>query len=269
MSIRRFSSLLAFTLFTVAVTACGSEGPAGEMGDPGSPGPKGDMGDMGTPGTPGTPGQDGEDGTNGTNGTNGQNGSNGLACWDLNGNGTCEAASEDKTGDTMCTVADCQGPQGPAGPAGATAGQGAGSIFGNASVTLAPNSGSTALPGLQINVTVPATGQFIAYIASDGAALIPATETDPDVGVILSVFLRIDNNVPTAGGFQNLIMLNSGTAYDHWSFSTTTGILSAGTHTITVNAANAQTSTADVTVSGSDTQNPGLQGSLNVLLLKL
>jgi len=48
----------------------------------------------------------------------------GQACWDLNNNGKCDAANEDKNGDGQCTVADCQGAQGlqgiqgPTGPAG-------------------------------------------------------------------------------------------------------------------------------------------------------
>jgi hypothetical protein len=260
MSISGFSSVFAFTLFTLA--ACGSEGPQGEMG---APGDKGDMGDMGTPGTPGAPGADGEDGSNGSNG---QNGSAGLACWDLNGNSTCDVASEDKNNDAACSAIDCQGPQGPQGPAGATAGQNAGSIFGTASVTLTPASGITALTGLTIQATVPASNQYIAYISSNGAAFIPEGE-DPDSFSVLSVFLQINGATPSAGAFQNLVLDNASTGYDKWSFSTTAGPLTAGTHTFTINAANSANSTADVTVSGSTSQNPGLQGSLSVILLKL
>jgi hypothetical protein len=36
-----------------------------------------------------------------------------VACWDLNGNAACDAASEDLDGDGACTVADCAGPPGP------------------------------------------------------------------------------------------------------------------------------------------------------------
>lgn len=233
----------------------------GEMGDMGDPGTKGDKGDMGDMGNMGTPGEDG------TNGANGMNGSDGLACWDLNGNGACDAAAEDKNADTMCTVIDCQGPVGPAGPAGATAGQGAGSVFGNASVTVAPSSGDTAVPGLAINVTVPATGQYIAYISSNGGLVIPDSETDPEVSAVVSVYVRINNVLRTAGGFQNHLLLNASQYFANWSFSTTTGVLAAGTHTITLHTANATSSTADVTVSGG--ADNGLQGNLNVLLLKL
>lgn len=37
------------------------------------------------------------------------NGTNGLACWDLNGNGSCDTATEDINLSGTCTVADCQG----------------------------------------------------------------------------------------------------------------------------------------------------------------
>jgi hypothetical protein len=200
MSISRFS-LLAFTLFTVA--ACGSEGPMGEMGDPGA------KGDMGTMGNPGTPGQDGDDGTPGANGTNGAAGSAGLACWDLNGNGMCDVAQEDKGTDGMCTVADCQGPAGatgPTGPAGATAGQGAGTVLGNGLLTLAPNN-TAAVPGLSGTVTVPATGSYLALISTHGSAAI--ANTDPDTFAAVTMFVRIDNAAPAVGGgFQNMAMFN-------------------------------------------------------------
>ena len=233
-------------------------GEMGEMGDPGAPGDKGDKGDMGDPGSMGTPGQAG------SNGAPGQNGSAGVSCWDLNANLTCDVASEDKNADQACTAADCQGPAGSV----VTLGQGVGSVFGGNSVTLAPSSGLTLVTGLTLQVVVPATGQYRAIISSDGAAVIAEGE-DPASSAVVSVFIQINNQTPVAGGFQNLVLDNEGTGYDKWSFTTTTGTLAAGTHTITLNAANSANSTADVTLSGSTTVNAGLQGSLNVILLKL
>jgi len=49
---------------------------------------------------------------------------NGLDCWDLNGNGVFDVATEDKDGDGIPTADDCQGPQGPSGPQGETGPEG-------------------------------------------------------------------------------------------------------------------------------------------------
>lgn len=53
---------------------------------------------QGPPGEPGEPGPAGEDG---------------LACWDLDANGTCDLATEDKNDDGECDARDCQGEPGP------------------------------------------------------------------------------------------------------------------------------------------------------------
>ena len=55
------------------------------------------------------PGRDGADGRDGVDGQN---------CWDLNGNGRADMASEDANGDRAVDVRDCRGTQGPQGPAG-------------------------------------------------------------------------------------------------------------------------------------------------------
>lgn len=73
------------------------------------------------PGPRGPVGPDGADGLNGTQGLTGPMGPQGLAgvngrnCWDLNGNGTPDPATEDLNGDTAVDVLDCRGPPGPAG----------------------------------------------------------------------------------------------------------------------------------------------------------
>ena len=48
-------------------------------------------------------------GDTGDTGDAGMQGPAGLACWDLNGNSACDTGTEDITGDSMCTVADCRG----------------------------------------------------------------------------------------------------------------------------------------------------------------
>lgn len=79
---------------------------------------RGDVGATGAQGPQGPAGQNGSAGLNGTNGIN---------CWDLNGNGICDALTEDRNGDGVCNVTDCrgdvgatgaQGPQGTQGVAG-------------------------------------------------------------------------------------------------------------------------------------------------------
>ncbi|MDP2691325.1 MAG: DUF4215 domain-containing protein [bacterium] len=51
----------------------------------------------------------------GKNGLPGYSGTDGVNCWDLNANGLCEIASEDKNGDGVCDALDCKGLQGPSG----------------------------------------------------------------------------------------------------------------------------------------------------------
>ncbi len=54
----------------------------------------------------------------GPRGPAGPPGADGISCWDLNGNGMKDLATEDINGDGVVDVADCQGPMGPRGPRG-------------------------------------------------------------------------------------------------------------------------------------------------------
>lgn len=105
----------------------GTPGEAGAKGDPGDPGAKGDPGDPGAtgatgnagapgaagakgdPGAAGAKGDPSDPGAAGAKGDPGAAGLDGLACWDLDGNGACDLASEDTDADGACTVLDCQG----------------------------------------------------------------------------------------------------------------------------------------------------------------
>lgn len=42
----------------------------------------------------------------------------GLSCWDLDGDGICDAGVEDANGDGVCDAFDCRGPEGPQGTSG-------------------------------------------------------------------------------------------------------------------------------------------------------
>jgi hypothetical protein len=86
--------------------APGPEGPEGPQGPQGETGPQGPAGADGAPGPEGPPGPAGADGAPGPEGAAGIDG---LNCWDLNGNGTCDLATEDNSGDGVCDALDCQG----------------------------------------------------------------------------------------------------------------------------------------------------------------
>ena len=73
-------------------------------------------------GSPGAPGVDGQDGDPGQDGTDGQEG---LPCWDLNGNGVADIATEDTNGDGKVDADDCQGEDGANGEKGDTGHAGA------------------------------------------------------------------------------------------------------------------------------------------------
>lgn len=105
----------------------GEKGDKGDTGDQGPVGPIGPQGPVGLQGEQGPQGIKGDKGDQGDQGIQGPPGSTGLNCWDLNENGVCDAATEDKTLDGLCDVDDCigpqgeqgvQGPEGPQGPAG-------------------------------------------------------------------------------------------------------------------------------------------------------
>ncbi len=84
----------------------------------------GAVGPPGADGPPGPPGDDGADGEDGAPGEAGEAGADGIHCWDLNGNGECDVATEDSSGDGDCSAEDCVGPQGETGQLGETGPQG-------------------------------------------------------------------------------------------------------------------------------------------------
>lgn len=108
-----------------AVGPAGPAGPAGPKGDTGAAGAKGDTGPAGPVGPAGPAGATGPAGAPGVAGPAGANGKDGLSCWDKNGNGIFDKATEDGNGDGIADARDCAGAQGPAGPAGATGPAGA------------------------------------------------------------------------------------------------------------------------------------------------
>ncbi len=69
----------------------------------------------GPAGAAGTDGTDGTDGDPGPQGPIGLPGDDGLACWDLNGNGVFDVATEDSNGNGIADADDCQGASGAIG----------------------------------------------------------------------------------------------------------------------------------------------------------
>jgi len=88
--------------------ATGADGAPGPQGPPGNDGAIGPQGPPGADGPPGPPGADGADGVNGSNGVDGLNGIDGVSCWDLNEDGVGDLGTEDRNGDGVVDVNDCQ-----------------------------------------------------------------------------------------------------------------------------------------------------------------
>ncbi len=97
-------------------------------------------------------------------------GSNGANCWDLNGNGIADPATEDRNGDSLVNVLDCTGPQGPQGPPGAPGPQGPPGPRGNGPImaiggieqlTQVTTTCARAV-GSPVSITVPGPGTIVA-----------------------------------------------------------------------------------------------------------
>jgi hypothetical protein len=133
----------------------------------------------------------------------------------------------------------------------------------------------TVVPGLSVNVTVPANSEV--YISTDGG-LAPLNVGPGDTAVV-DVVLAVDNVIVPNGGVQRVIATNvlvtNGAAnsilgFRYWSMAQSIA-LTAGPHTISVQAALAPQggpaafSSHAATVSGDS--NSILQGQLNVIIL--
>lgn len=91
-------------------TAADCAGSSGHDGAAGAPGAAGPQGPQGIPG---------DTGAQGPAGPQGPSGPGGLGCWDLDGDGLGQIATEDTNGDGNIDVLDCRGADGLAGATGA------------------------------------------------------------------------------------------------------------------------------------------------------
>jgi hypothetical protein len=152
------------------------------------------------------------------------------------------------------------GNPGPPGAAGTT-GQRATTVYGTAGVT--PGLGvEVQLSGLTQTIFVPPSS--VAYIATDGG--LRTGSTDPAGFSEVDVYLKIDGNIPTDGGFGNLTMVNNAgvtNAAARWSISLAAP-LTPGSHTITVYGFTVSGSAASFSGGNGTTD----QGELTVMILK-
>jgi hypothetical protein len=265
--------------------ATGAAGPKGDRGEPGIQGPPGTAGlpgakgidgidgKDGLPGKDGTNGIDGKDGTNGidgkdgTNGIDGKDGTNGIDGKDGVGVVSASLAAGDSdcpNGGSRFTAANgtsfaCNGSPGAS---GGVAGQDAFSSVGSGTVTISPGSGFTQIPGLTMNIVVPA-GSFFFVTSTGGAA---TTSTATNGFSVVDIALALDGHLVTNGGFQRLAMLNTAgfVSSNYWSIAQTVA-MTPGAHTIAIFAEGTGVGSA-ATVSGDSSS--VFQGTLDVLTLK-
>lgn len=211
-------------------------------------GEKGDPGEMGTMGNPGAAG------------------SAGQACWDLNGNRTCDVATEDQNDDNTCDVGDCIGPAGAQGAPGApgTTGQDAVTVYGTTALSVMSTTAITQIPGLVTTLNIPASS--VVVISTDGG--VATTSPDATGFSAVDVVIRIDGAALLNGGYRRVIAANTTGlvgVYAPWAM-TVTRSLPAGSHTIQVVAIGSGDNSAPATVSGDG--NSVNQGELSVVILK-
>ena len=144
-------------------------------------------------------------------------------------------------------------------------GQSAVTVYGTGSAYLGSSANAdTPIPGLSASITVPSTGNYYMYIATDGG--IQTLSSFSGGYSVCYITLKIDGFLVPEGGFKQLSVLNNealGSNINYWSISLSKPV-SAGNHTIEVSA---QYQSGDDVVVGSDNQYL-LQPELTVMILK-
>jgi len=204
-------------------------GPQGVAGAPGTDGDRGPTGPAGQTGPAGTTGATGATGPQGPAGATGPAGADGINCWDLNGNGVPDVATEDLNGDTVVDVDDCTGARGPAGP-------GAIMAFTIASTGPAIGTACTHWTASEVSITVPGPGTVVVY----GTL---TTVVDHTLGVRDNIWIVVSEGTVAdctihAGMALVVIVEGEPTNTNYWpnpSFTRTFGVGAAGTYTYALN----------------------------------
>jgi hypothetical protein len=143
-------------------------------------------------------------------------------------------------------------------------GQSISTVYGSSQLSVTTTTTTfTLIPGLTTTFTVPANS--IVYIATDGGFYTNSTTTNSSV---IDVAIKVDGTTMTNGGYARITSTNPG-SYTVGNYGTRWGLstvvaLSAGTHTITVNAI--WIAGVSCQVSGSNTS--ATQGELSVIILR-
>jgi hypothetical protein len=158
------------------------------------------------------------------------------------------------------------GATGPAGPTGATGttGQDIFDTYSTTSVTIASNTGFTLIPGLSLNVNIPANNTKV-YISTYGG--VSTTSLAAAGYSIVDVVLAIDGFFTANGCYTRVIAANNTgltSQAQYWAFSTYQP-LPAGPHNFAIFAAG-NTGTSSPATAGGDTNSTN-QGELTVVLI--
>lgn len=145
----------------------------------------------------------------------------------------------------------------------ATSGQNVVTVFGSGGLVVTPSTGATLIPGLTQTIDVPASS--VLFITTDGA--MQTTSAAATGFSVVDITVNIDGSLLPNGGYARIYAANTtglSTIQTRWAISLGT-VLTAGSHTISVNAAGVG-SGSNATVSGNNSS--VLQGELSVLILK-
>jgi len=222
------SKMLSVVAVLLAVVALAINfvvpGPQGASGTNGTDGADGTDGTNGAPGATGAQGPAGPAGADGANGTDGTDGADGIRCWDLNGNGVPDLATEDLNGDGTVDVLDCTGPAGP------------GAVLDLATGTFTPLTATCAeVNGAAVTLAVPGPGTVV--VTATVWVRLEHTAGSPEQAVFLldstsadctddrwHTYYSLANDEPTGYYINSVFVMEP------------FGVASAGTYTFYLNA---------------------------------
>jgi len=220
-------AVVALAINFVVPGPAGVDGTDGADGADGAQGLTGQVGPVGPTGATGATGAQGPAGPAGPAGPQGPAGADGIDCWDLNGNGVPDVATEDLNGDTTVDVNDCTGTQGPVGP-GAILDF---SVGGATSLTAA----CVEVAGASVTLTVPSIGT--AVVTATVRIRLEHTVGSPDQVVLLLSPTSADCTYDAWRAYYGVVDAEPTGQYIHsMVVQEPLGISSAGTRTLYLNA---------------------------------